>query len=975
MNSFSERSRRRRVLLVATLVCALPSLVSVAFAGQAQEGSIIGRVTDESGAVLPGVTVSVSGPALQVNQMVDVTSSTGEYRVTPLPLGTYNVEYTLSGFNTTRREGVRLTAGFVAKIDVELKVGAVLESVTVSGQTPVVDVKTTSAGTQITRELLEAVPTGRQGLNSLLTLAAGVRGNLDYGQTTNEEPIFRAFGRKNNSWQMIDGVPVSSGFTQLSGLSIAFNYDAFEDATVQTLGSSAESPTSGIQLAIVTKSGSNDFHGDALVSQFGQWMQSSNLDDALRAQGVTSTTRVFERWDRGGTIAGRIVRNKLWFFGSGRVRKDASAVQSLFTPDGSPALNTQTQQFLGTKLTYQMNPSNRIIGSDQWEHREAVGGNDISALTDWESRGGRPNYITTGKIEWQFSRSNKFLSLQTGYWHVDAGPYPGYTNKPATTDQVTSRITGLDVSAGNVNDYNRYHTKGTLNWYKPGLLFGNHDFKVGADYGVTHLDVGTVDRGVAGNYQLIFRSGVPFQINIKNNPVTPVSRLQYLGTFVQDSWTVGRRLTLNLGIRYAHDHGVLPEQCRVDAPAPFSSLFPAQCFQEVQFKSWNPVTPRLHASYDVAGDGKTVIKGGWGRFYNMRGQDELNLANSNASLSANFRWTDLNNNKLWEPGESNLSRNGPDFVSSTSAQTGSLAGLVFSPDQREPGSDEFTLSLERQLMPNLGVRVTGIYSRNFNTLRLLDTSKPYGVYNIPITNPDPGPDGRVGTADDTGKFITYYDYPASLAGAKFQTPTLINDSNSDANYKSFEVAVSKRLSKWQVMASYSATKTHVPFVPDITGDAKGVWATSVTPNAEIFAADETWERQARIAGSYALPFDIQGSASFIYQTGEPWARTATFTGGQQIRSITLRVEPIGTQRTASVHLMTLRAEKSFRLMAKNKVSVQVQVYNVLNENYVSTRTSNGAPVVALTTLSGPNYAKPLAIAYPRVAEFNFRYSF
>ena len=139
---------QRRLLFSVLLICGLAFMSSPAWA---QEATIFGQVTDESGAVLPGVTVTVSSSALQVKQVVEVTNASGEYRVTPLPLGTYTVEYTLGGFQTLRREGVRLTAGFVARIDVGLKIGALSESVTVSGASPVVDVKTTSGGTQIRR--------------------------------------------------------------------------------------------------------------------------------------------------------------------------------------------------------------------------------------------------------------------------------------------------------------------------------------------------------------------------------------------------------------------------------------------------------------------------------------------------------------------------------------------------------------------------------------------------------------------------------------------------------------------------------------------------------------------------------------------------------------------------------------------------------------------------------------------------------
>ena len=207
----------------------------------------------------------------------------------------------------------------------------------------------------------------------------------------------------------------------------------------------------------------------------------------------------------------------------------------------------------------------------------------------------------------------------------------------------------------------------------------------------------------------------------------------------------------------------------------------------------------LHAAYDVTGDGKTVIKGGWGRFYLMHNQEELEVFNANSPQQATFGWRDLNSNRRWDAGESNLNRNGPDFVSQVLRRNASLAGMVENPDLVATGSDEFSVALEHELRANLGVRVTGVYSKDFNSRRILNTLRPYEVYTIPITNPDPGPDNVVGNADDPGTVLTYYDYPVSLAGIAFQRPMFINDAGSDASYKSIEVAATKRLvNRWQL---------------------------------------------------------------------------------------------------------------------------------------------------------------------------------
>jgi hypothetical protein len=293
------------------------------------------------------------------------------------------------------------------------------------------------------------------------------------------------------------------------------------------------------------------------------------------------------------------------------------------------------------------------------------------------------------------------------------------------------------------------------------------------------------------------------------------------------------------------------------------------------------------------------------------------------------------------------------------------AGAVHNQNEKEPITDEFSLSLERQLIRNFAVRVTGVYSRNINTYRLQNNLRPFEAYNIPITNPDPGPDGRRGTADDPGTSVTYWDYPAALAGRAFQEPMLINDPGSDANFKSVEVAASKRLAdRWMFMASYSATKQHIPFIPNTAG-GRTVLLTTFDPNAEINGADNSGEWLGRVSGAYLFPADVQVSANFEHRSGDPWGRSVSFAGGRQIPSLTVRVEPIGTRRLPNLNLLHLRAEKSFRLRQGQKMALRLNLYNALNVNTVLT----------VTQLSGRNFLRPRTIVPPRVAEFGVSYGF
>jgi len=538
-----------------------------------------------------------------------------------------------------------------------------------------------------------------------------------------------------------------------------------------------------------------------------------------------------------------------------------------------------------------------------------------------------------------------------------------------------------------------------MTWYKPNLFAGNHDFKIGFDYAAAHADRrissrdGTKNKatglptGPVGNYQLVYRTPpgatelVPLFMDAYNNSYkdgspdsVPKDLTHTTWLYAEDSWTLARRLTLNLGARFAHAVGFIPAQCRSASEPPLQTVYPAKCWDRINFPTWNSVVPRLHAAYDLRGDGKTLIKGGWGRFAHNWHSDELQMANENVHLVSRFAWHDQNNNKLFDPGEINFDLNGPDFRS-TSLFTGGedgLAGAVPNPNLKEPMSNEYSLSLEQELLRNFAIRATGIYSRQ-QTFRVQNNLRPYSSYNIPVTNPDPGPDGVLGTADDPGKSITFYEYPTALASRQFQQPMLINSAADDQKYTSFEVAASKRLDRrWTLMASYSATKVDIPYWQntastgnDFTNPGLQVFLATYDPNAEINSAYKVWEQTGRIDGAYIFPYGIQVSANFEHRSGQPYARTVNFPGPAPISTIVLRVEPIGARQLPDINLLHMRVEKTLRVAQGRRLSLRLNVFNVTNINAEQ----------SITQLSGVNFGRPGGVLPPRIAELGVNYSF
>ena len=247
------------------------ALTSSPAAGQGSGASIIGQVTDESGAVLPGVTVTATSPALQVPQITAVTNEVGEYRLAPLPIGVFELAFELAGFRPAQRQNIRLTVGFTARIDAALGLATVAETVTVSGAAPVVDVAATSGSTLLTREMIDLTPTSRNGVMSLLTLAPGARTFLDVGgNQISENPNALVFGQGGAHWYTLEGVPSQTLSGRADGQGANWDYQTIDEARVQTLGTDAEFPTRGVQITAVVKSGGNDFHGSGTWAQTNQ---------------------------------------------------------------------------------------------------------------------------------------------------------------------------------------------------------------------------------------------------------------------------------------------------------------------------------------------------------------------------------------------------------------------------------------------------------------------------------------------------------------------------------------------------------------------------------------------------------------------------------------------------------------------------------------------------------------------------------
>jgi hypothetical protein len=958
-------------------------LFPYANAASAQEtaAGFIGVVRDESGAVLPGVTITATSSSLQTPSATDVTGTQGEYRLVPLPIGVYTLDYALSGFQTFRHEGVRLSTGVQARLDVVMKVGSLAETVTVAGAAPVVDVTSTATSTHFNSETLELTPTSRNGLISLGAQAPGIKTQtIDVGGGSVGQTIeFKTYGQQWGSTVIIEGLDTT--VPDDSGMGGNYHdYFAIDEARVQSISNGPEIASHGVGIIMTMKSGGNNFHGGGSYGYMSPRFESDNLSQELKDMGFTHGNPLTRRTDQGADLGGPIMQNRLWFFTSARYRQSGRVQLGGFMPDGSPAEGYTSEIVWNGKASYQHDPANRFIFWSEWarKHDRAL---TVNEFLPWESRGSRVLPVKTWKGEWQATRGNSLMvSLLGGRWgyrdvsenwdriRTDEAKAAGIPHgfdiflrpdqsefadfRPATRDIVTLMRSGTNPGGG-VTDFGKYSGKGTVTWYKPDLFLGDHELKGSFDYSQFWAIRARGSRGEAGDYELIFSNNAPFQISIHNSPLVPLTNLSYTSAYVNDTWTIGRRLTLDLGLRYQKDTPWVPPQCRLAGPFEAGACID----EEIPFQVFNSVTPRLYFSYDLTGDTKTVLKGGWGRFAAMRLMEEI-LVHPFLFQTTTFRWNDLNGNRDYDTGEVNLDPNGPGYVS------GGAAGQTLSnPDEQEMKYDQLSLTIERQLAQNFGVRFSTLYLRLFDQSRMLNTKRAPESYSVPITGPDPGPDGVVRTADDPGTNLTYWEYPASLAGRDNEVFIIANDTSLVETHTAFDLQLVRRLSRgWQFLTSFSATKNDIPLVRSSAGNR---FIPSWDPNVEINNSDRTWEWVGKVSGTYILPWDVSLSGNFIHERGAPQAREVLLRGGTTIPTLVVKAEPLGSIRLPNVNVLDFRLDKSLRLTGSQRVALRFNLYNALN----------ASSVLARTLRSGSSYLRPTDILKPRIAEFGVQYSF
>jgi hypothetical protein len=976
---------KRRFVPLATLFLAAAAATAMAQSGGASAtGSIQGRVHDNSGAAMPGVTVTVSGPSM-IGAQTAVTSSEGVYRFPGVPAGVYRVAYEMPGFSTLVREGIRVGIGFTATLDVELLVKQMEESVTVTGEAPVVDATATRVQTNFDKAQLDALPNARDMWSLLAETPAVTLNRFDVGgSTAGTQTTYVAYGNGGQNRPLIEGINTTEG-TAAAGF--YFDYGSFDEVIIGTAGNSVEMPSGGVISNFIGKSGGNRLSGELYFEYEHPDAQSTNVSDEQLARGFANIPRnvinqlglergaantLLDYKNLNASVGGPIIKDKLWFW-AGYLRQQ----NVVYQPAGGAILDgteflTKLVNYTG-KLTYQITPKDRVIGYLQYGTKFQPFRTDAGFITGPQhiSQASTLNQESpswVGKVEYNRTFGSRgFLELRAGEFGYNFGLVGNDQTTPRKEDRATLAVTGggRDWEL----DRRRKQAHGSYTFYVDNWMGGNHQFKVGGE--VQHETGRTIwQQYYADNVLHVLNNGAASAVRL-GLPVDSWNGLRNYGLYVNDSFNL-RRFTVNVGLRYDRYRVFLPEQ---DRPASRFSPQAAHFDAVDNVKTFNHVVPRVGLIFDLGGDGKTLLKANYGRYYFNPGVALADLVNPNTSTQyTEYAWTDRNGDLLWQAGEEGA----------IVQQFGGTANVIIDPGLRNSFTDELSAWIERELPGQIGARMGVVWKMDRDGYQRENQNRPRSAWTVPTTVTDIGPDGRAGTGDDQ-------TLPAlGLPAAVLALPTVnrvYNPEGFDADYKSFEVGVTKRFSgNWSMVSSFLYTHTSEYGTsyfnsgpgsnggndPSLFSGLAGTIGFPITPNGKADRSEfGFWS--FKIHGTWEPLRALRVTPIFRMQQGYPFGRvfTATVTGVTQ----NFLAEELDAHRMDTFKQLDLRVQKDFGLGSRAKLGLIFDVYNVFNENTeLNINARTGRLTISETSENVPTFGAPVTILPPRIARFSARFS-
>jgi hypothetical protein len=990
------------------LAIVLMVLLASPARAQVQSGSIFVKVVDDQGAVVPGATVTVTSPVLP-RPLVAVTDSAGVQRFTALTVGTYSVKITLTGFQTTTREGVVVLQNQTASIEVAMKIGSLTEEVTVRGETPVVDTKSASVATNLDAMLLDTTPGGKDIWSILEYKIPGLVFDVpDVGG--NQAGLQRAFtsrGTPNSqNVQLVNGVNV--GDPAAIGFSMNYYEPAtFENVQVTTGAQDISMGTSGTLINMVTRAGTNRFGGQFGGTYQGKPTQWDNVDEDLKQVGFRPEAQAVDYISNANVQAGGpLIADRLFYFGNLNNQQTHVNVPGYpaISPPQIPQITSGNERDSTTiwstsgKLTYAL-ASSRFegYGNYQWYDKPNRG---ASAGVTLDSNQKEYDTFLISQGSWSWVVSNRLVADTKLAYSNTHFPLEQKTDQQTIFDNATM-VRLRNTTLSQLMFRRRWQLTSNWNYYVPNMLGGRHEFRFGFDNGYTPEDV-TQTR--VGNVSLTFRSQAgtasqpagPGNVTIFNTPIHLERAVTNTALYAQDSYSL-KRLTLIGGVRWERVHGSLPPQAHES-----SQYFPSgttisglnvalntggtlteyvvrDSFDEVKnaplWKNW---APRISGTYDLFGTGKTALKMSVGKYFDQVGTGTPG-PNPNGSLSQTYPWNDLNGDLIFQPGDATW--NGSRYVGGEFG-TGNVTTSIpnpnpFDPNRKRTWRREFTASIDHELFPGFRLSAAFFNRREFDTYDDVDIDiDRWDELYSPIQVTEPGRDGLVGTSDDQTLTVYSLNPGVTLLG-----DLAVNDDRLGVKYNGVEIVGTKRYSRGiTVLAGYTYSRETVDLTSlENPNDAR--------VNADGISGGR--RHNFKMSGSATLPYRIVFGANLLVTSGQPITRTVSIggctatitTGCLSQGNDTVNAEPRGSIELPGRYQTDLRLGRLFDV-AGHRFELGVDAYNLTNANTVfSVRTGTGRtniryandptkPITQIATFNSPTGALG-----PRIVRFNVTYWF
>jgi len=962
--------------VIALLVCIAPA------AAQDFRGRINGTVTDNTGAVLPGVTVTATSPAL-IQPQVQITGADGNYRMIALPAGVYTLTFELPGFQTLRREGIRVVINQTLPVDAQMQVATLQETVTVTGESPVVDTSSTTMGTNFTKEMLTEIPNARD-VWAAMAQAPGVQMQAyDVGGShAGTQTGYITYGVDVQNQTKIEGIDTTEGTDANAGY---FDFGSFEEFQVGGAGNGAESFASGASLAITVKSGGDRLSGNWYSDWEGDATISDNVPDAFRTANNRDENGYFVRtplsrgnpidrqYDINFNVGGPLWKGKIWGFYSYRLDD-----QYKFIIGSDDLARSKLSNNYTFKGTFQLSKSNQLIGflnkRNKLQDKRGLGTTTPISATQFQASRNYPY-----KLEWTSVLNDRmFLDVIGARWEnlfplrpsFEVGTYTGPW-EPGRLDTANNQRYergGTDSYQNQVRQKPQFYA--SLSYFKDGWG-GSHDLKVGYDW---KRDRRNFFRDQP--FDILYRdlNGAVNQVDLYNTPTSPINDVVYNSAWFTDTFKPANRLSLNIGGRLEHYRDGFPEQEFTPNGHPMlaswtdpnyrSLVAPRQVEARTVAKTLT-FAPRIGFAYDLTGDNKTVLKAFWGQSRFNSSDTLADAENPVGRQRLRYAWTDLNGNRVID-GPAEMGR----FIQSVDEG----AGLVtVDRDIKRPTSTEISTNVEREIVEGLSGRVSYVYKNLRDVWATVDLNRD-PTYTIPFAFIDPGPDAVRGTGDD--QTLNLLDRPANVPERRvFTNPS---DPENNADFHTVELAVNRRFSgRWMLLTSFGYTwlnqiHDESQSSTGATGVAGNTRDYNFRPSQVLFGEngrETSTQWNYKVTGRYLLPFDIGTSGSWRVQSGYNWGRTVAvpFAGdGTQ----NIRVEPVTANRSPNVAILDLRFDKGFRFGRFGKLTGMVDMFNLLNSGVVTNFRQT-------TALSGgvSTFKEVIAILDPRIVRFGVRFDF